>query len=88
VWTTSQSIRCRPSELLGIADPFVAFSVDRAISTFAADIDHDQEVATGRLPKNAKESTHQHTRQRVLDTYLGIEAATQPGRFKSPGITK
>lgn len=80
----AQSMRCRPSSLLGIADPIVAFYTDRAVWTFATTIENDMEAAAERLPKNAKEKTQQRAKQRVLDAFLGIEDAQQPERFRAP----
>jgi hypothetical protein len=40
--------------------------------------------AEKRLPKTAKDSAHERARQRVLDEYLGIEAAKTPARFRAP----
>lgn len=81
----SQTLRCRPSELLHLTDPLTAFYTDRALFTFAANIENDQEAETSRLPDNAKSSAHTRARQRVLDRYLGVEASEQKGRFKSVG---
>jgi hypothetical protein len=80
----SQSLRSRPSELLGVSDPFVAYCVDRSIWTFAQTVEKEQNDAETRLPKNAKDATKTHARQRVLDRYLGIETAKTPGRFRDP----
>ena len=81
----SQSMRCRPSSLLGVMDPIVAFYTDRAAWTFASTIEQEMEAAVTRLPKNAKDKAHQNARQRVLDAFLGIEESKQPQRFRSPG---
>lgn len=81
----SQSMRCRPSSLMGIDDTLTAFYADRATWTFATTIDNEMEAAVARLPKNAKDKAHQRARQRVLDAFLGIEEAAQPERFRSPG---
>lgn len=52
---------------------------------FASEVERQQEIAVGRLPKNVKESTRDHTRQRVLELFLGIEeTASTPGRFRDP----
>jgi len=80
----AQSFHARPSDVLGIVDRVSAFCLDRAIFTFASAIEHDQEVATGRLPKSAKEATHNHVRQRILDAYLGIDTQKAKGRFAAP----
>lgn len=63
----------------------MAFCIDRAVWTFANAIETEQTAATKRLPKTAKESAHDRARQRVLDKFLGVELATEPGRFRSPG---
>lgn len=78
----SQAYHARPSQLLGVSDDTHAWMVDRAVWTFARAVENDQEVAVGRLPKNAKPSTQDHVRQRILDQYLGIDAA--PGRYADP----
>jgi hypothetical protein len=81
-------MRCRPSSLLGITDPLVAYYTDRAAWTFANVIEQEQEAAVARLPKTAKDKAHQRARQRVLDAFLGIEEAEQPERFRSPGVSR
>lgn len=81
----SQRMRCRPSSLLGIPDPFVAFCTDRAVFTLAATIENEQDTAENRLPKNAKDSAHTRARQRVLDEYLGVQLSEHPERFRSVG---
>jgi hypothetical protein len=85
----SQDMRCRPSSLMGVADPLVAFYADRAAWTFANAINSEMEAAVTRLPKNAKDSAHQRAKQRVLDQFLGFtEEAKAPGRFRAPKITR
>lgn len=81
----SQTMRCRPSSLLGVTDSYVAFCVDRASWSLAAAIEEDQNAAESRLPKNAKDAVHTKARQRVLDQYLGIEASEEPNRFRRIG---
>jgi hypothetical protein len=61
-------------------------SLDRAVWTFATSLEEDQERAVNRLPKNAKDATIAHTKQRVLDQYLGIDTAKVKGRFKTPTL--
>ena len=80
----SQAYKCRPSELLGVTDSLVAFYTDRAAYTLASEIENEMELATKRLPSNAKEAAHTRARQRILDSYLGIEDSAQPNRFRSP----
>ncbi len=77
-------MRVRASAVLGIADPLTAYCVDRALWTFARVIEEEQEAATKRLPKNAKDTTHARARERVLEKYLGIEMS-EKGKFRSPG---
>lgn len=81
----SQAMRCRPSDLLGVADRYVAFCLDRAVFFLANEIERDQNLAVSRLPKNAKDAAHTRAKQRVLDQYLGIESSEQPERFRSIG---
>lgn len=80
----SQSLRCRPSSLLGITDPWSAFCTDRATWTLAMTIQAEQDEADRRLPKTAKETTRERVRQRILDEYLGNDPV-QSGRFRSIG---
>jgi hypothetical protein len=79
-------MRCRPSILVGISDPLVAFYTDRAIWTFATAIQEEMEAALNRLPTSAKDKARQRAQQRVLDTFLGVEEVEQPQRFRSPGM--
>jgi hypothetical protein len=72
------------SGLLGIADAFVAYCVNRAVWTFARTLEAEQEQAVSRLPKNAKPAAETRARQRIIDEFLGIEAVDQPQRFRSP----
>lgn len=83
----AEAYHARPSAILGVGDPFAAFCVDRAVLTLVQAIQNDQEVAVGRLPKNAKQATQDMVRQRVLDSYLGIDPAKVKGRFRDPGST-
>jgi hypothetical protein len=81
----AEAMKCRPSQLLGVRDPLTAFYTDRATWTFAMTIQSDMDEAEKRLPNNAKDAAHVRARQKVLDQYMGIEAADQPGRFRTPG---
>lgn len=85
MWSLAKDLGVRPSAVIGIADPFPAFCVDRALWFFSKTIEHEQELAVARLPKNAKDSAHTRARQRVLDKYLGLNQAETPGRFRAPG---
>lgn len=80
-----QKLGTRPSTLLHVTDPWVAFCVDRALYTFASGIESDMDDAEARLPKNAKDSAHIRARQRVLDQYLGVDPSEQSDRFRSIG---
>lgn len=81
----SQTMRTRPSSLLGVTDSWVAFCLDRACWYFAAEIESEQQEATNRLPDSAKAAAHTRARQRVLDKYLGVEAVSEPSRFRKIG---
>jgi hypothetical protein len=80
----SQSMRCRPSDLLGVKDSWAAFCTDRATWTLAMTIQSEQDEAERRLPKTAKDTTRDRVRQRVLDEYLGYDSS-ESGRFRSIG---
>lgn len=77
-------MKCRPSDVLGITDSYVAFVIDRATLTLINAIEDDQQKAVNRLPDSAKAAAHQRAQQRVLDQYLGIELADAPQRFRAP----
>lgn len=79
----AQDMHCRPSDLLGMIDPLIAFYVDRATWTFASTIRQEMEAAVTRLPKNAKETAHRRAQQRVLDQYLGHQEQ-RPSQFRAP----
>lgn len=81
----SQKLRTRPSSLLGVVDPLTAFYVDRAVFSFAGEVEEEMDAAEKRLPKNAKDAAHVRARQKVLDQYLGVESSEQPQRFRSIG---
>lgn len=85
----AQAYHVRPSALLGLepADPR-AFALDRAVMHFGSSIEQDQEAAEKALPKKASETMRAHVRQRVLDTYLGVDPANTPGRFRDPVVRK
>jgi hypothetical protein len=80
----AEKMHCRPSAVLGVQDPALAFCVDRATMTLVSAIEGDMDARTKRLPDNAKASTHERARQKVLDEYLGVELADQPQRFRAP----
>lgn len=85
MWVLAKDLGARPSAVIGIADAFTAFCVDRALWTFARAIETAQDEAVARLPKSAKDSAHTRAKQRVLDQYLGVNQHKTPGRFRSPG---
>jgi len=80
----SQAYHCRPSALLGITEGLPAFGIDRAVWMFAKAVEAEQETAVGRLPKNAKEATQAFVRERVLNTFLGVDVSSGTGRFRDP----
>jgi hypothetical protein len=80
----AEKMHCRPSTLLGVQDPALAFCVDRATMTLASAIEAEMDARTKRLPDNAKAAAHDRARQKVLDEYLGVELADEPQRFRTP----
>jgi hypothetical protein len=78
----AKTLNARPSSLLGISDPFIAFCTDRACYTLATLIENDMDEAENRLPSSAKSTAHTKARQRVLDQYLGTSEVIAPGRFR------
>lgn len=88
LWELSQAYHTKPSSILGVTEGLPAFAIDRAVWTFAREISNAQEVAVGRLPKNAKDATVSYVRDRVLHTFLGLDNADTPGRFKEPTMRR
>lgn len=84
----AREFRTRPSALLGVADSYHAFSLDRAVWTFGTAVEADMEAAEKHLPKKASESMRALSRQRVWDSYMGIDTAKTPGRFADPAKAK
>lgn len=84
----AKEFRARPSDLLGVANPYHAFSLDRAVWTFATAVEADMEAVEKQLPKKASETMKASARQRVWDSYMGIDTAKTPGRFADPAKAK
>lgn len=80
----SKAFGQRPSALLAIAEPFHAFSFDRAVWTFATAVEADMDAAEKRLQAKASETMRALARQRTWDSYMGIDTASAPGRFADP----
>lgn len=80
----AEKMHCRPSTVLGVSDPAIAFCVDRATLTLVRAIEEDMDAREKRLPDSAKASTREKARQRVLDQYMGVELAEETGRFRAP----
>jgi len=78
----------RPSALLGLADSFRAFAIDRVVWTFGTAVESDMDKAEGQLSDKAKSSMKVLARQRVWDAYMGIDTTNTPGRFADPANAK
>lgn len=84
----AREFRTRPSALLGVADSYHAFSLDRAVWVFGSAVEAGMDDAEKHLPKKASESMRALTRQRTWDSYMGIDTAKTPGRFADPAKSK
>lgn len=70
----AKEMSCRPSELMGIGNDYVAYCFDEAIYATAQMIRTDVESINHKKPK-----TQEMRRAQRLDKLLGI-----PVKFKSP----
>ena len=74
VYQTAKSASQRPSELLGVSDPWTAFCLDNAVVHFGTSLEAELESVEG---KTSAEITKKRTR--IMEKWLDI-----PRRFKSP----
>lgn len=72
---------CRPSDLLGIEDDYVAYCLDQAVGYVGRTIEAELEKA-GSGAKNEEEA--EWKRKLVLDRYLGEEDKPQRGLYADP----
>jgi hypothetical protein len=75
VYQLGKALGVRPSELLGVDDPYAAFCLDRAVIYFGSTLDAALAKAEGES-KNAKQAASKQ--QMVLNKYLGIRKFRDP----------
>ena len=79
IWETYQTAklwRVRPSELLGVSDPWTAYCLDNAVAHFGNALTAELDAVEG---KNSKEINKK--RERLMTKWLDL-----PQRFRSPGM--
>lgn len=75
MYRMAQTVNVRPSEFLGIEDPYVAYCCDEAVIAFGLGVETQVDAVEA---KNDKELSRK--RQQVLDRLLGVEPVK---RFKA-----
>jgi hypothetical protein len=75
-WSMSKSLRCRPSQVYGIADPLRAYCFDSAVTRWGLALEADLDRA-GADEKDSRKA--ERARQRVLRRYVPATA-----RFRDP----
>lgn len=89
LWKRSQAFRTRPSELIGLEDPLIAYFLDRG-TWFLGTYVEDRVDAAGRNAvkgvKNKKnaEALQNGARLRTLDKLLGGGDSSVQRKFKDP----
>ena len=80
IYNQATTWKCRPSELLGIDDDYLAFCADQVVFYVGSTIKGDLDGVEG---KNAEEINQK--RSRVLDKYFGDED-TQARGYADPAM--
>jgi hypothetical protein len=80
LWQTCKALNTRPSEIMGLDDPYLAYCLDEAITFGGRSIEADLESITHKKPKRQAQM-----RENRLLALLGISQSQMPGRFKSIG---
>lgn len=72
---------CRPSDLLGIEDEYVAYCFDQACGYFGRALEAELEKVEAKTEAEGKQK-----RQRILDRYLSMDEdeKPRPGGFADP----
>lgn len=92
LWKRSQSLRVRPSDLVGIRGSVKAFYFDRGIWRFgnnvevAVDAAEQQARKTRGKKSKVNEAMVSLARQQTLDKMLKIDPVKTKGRFKDPAL--
>lgn len=75
----SRALRCRPSSLVSVSNPVVAFMLDRAVTRFGEELEAAVREATDGAKTN---SAAKSKAQRVMNKWLAAEGSA--GRFRDP----
>lgn len=80
----AQRYHSRPSQLLAIDDPYAAYCLDEAVTTFCQGVEAKlEEVPTPKGKRGGER--RQANQQRVLNKLLGVTPEeTKPKQFKDP----
>lgn len=87
----ARELHCRPSDLLGIKNDYVAFCVDEAIVEFGTALENAIDKATQNAKNNrAAEGRAKHVLEKWLapDPPEGVDAPKAAKAFRSPTVTK
>lgn len=69
-------MRARPSDLLGVTDAFMAYSIDNAVFTFGTALQNELDNVEGKNKNELKRK-----RERILQQWLELEQ-----KFREPGM--
>lgn len=69
----------RPSELLGLDDPYVQYCLDEAVWEFATSVQAEMDKV-----KHKKPEVEKRKREAVLKKYLGLDKQPGPPKFADP----
>lgn len=87
-WIATQSMRCKPSDLLGLQGSIAQYYFDRAVWAFGsavqAELDAVEDAAT-RSKSKTSPKTIQARKQMVLNKWIPAPESTK-GRYKDPAI--
>lgn len=77
LWTLHREAKaygCRPSELLGVSDAFMAYCLDNAVFSFGDALEIELESQSGKTSEEVKRK-----KERVLRDWLGL-----PKKYRNP----
>ena len=78
MFQTAKQFNTRPSELLGVADPWTAYCLDNAVAHFGTSLEAELESITGKTDGEITKK-----RKRTMEKWLGIEP-----KYRSPMSAK
>lgn len=90
LYRLAQACSCRPSDLLGVENSYVAYCLDEAIVTFGEALEHELEkVAHGAKNERAAEGAQKMTLEKWLKLGAYAEVAGEKKQqFRNPVATK